>query len=72
MLLTATDLLRIGLTMLLGVLAYGRLGTLLRFGFPGRVRHRGREGAVEPAGPAAAALRISSHIHSVSGFRQVE
>jgi hypothetical protein len=57
MLLSAVDLLRIGLTLLLAVLAYGRLGTLLRFAFPGRVRHRDRPGAGEPAGPAAAALR---------------
>ena len=59
MLVSATDLLRVGLTMLLAILAYGRLGTLLRFAFPGRVRHREQVGAAEPPGPAAAALRAA-------------
>jgi hypothetical protein len=57
MLLTAGDLLRLGLTVLLAVLAYGRLGTVLRFLFPFRVRHRARPGLPEPEGPAAAGLR---------------
>lgn len=57
MTLTAADLLRIGLTLGLVVLAYGHLSNLLRFLFPGRVRHEVLPVAPEPEGPVPEALR---------------
>lgn len=56
MTLTAADLLRLGLTLGLCLLAYGRLGNLLRFLLPGRVRHRGLPESPEPEGPVVDAL----------------
>ncbi|MDY0001227.1 MAG: hypothetical protein RBU30_08035 [Polyangia bacterium] len=57
MTLTAADLLRIGLTIGLLIIAYGRLSNLLRFLFPSRVRHKYLVGAPEPEGPVAEELR---------------
>ena len=57
MTLTAADLFRIGMTLGLLLLAYGCLSNLLRFLFPGRVRHEGLPAAPEPEGPVAEALR---------------
>lgn len=57
MTLTAADLLRIGLTFALLLLVYGRLANLLRFLFPGRVRHEELSALPEPEGPVAAGLR---------------
>lgn len=57
MVLTAADLLRLGLTLGILLLAYGRLSNVLRFLFPGRVRHRALPALEEVDGPAADALR---------------
>lgn len=56
MTITAADLLRIGLTLALLLLAYGRLANLLRFLFVGRVRQDLLPSLPEPEGPVAQGL----------------
>lgn len=51
MVLTAADLLRLGLTIFLVVLGYARLANPLRFLFPGRVKQRELEDELLPDGP---------------------
>lgn len=55
--LTAADLLRLALTVLLLLLAHARLSALLRFLLPFRVRQQVLPDEPEPAGPIAAGLR---------------
>jgi len=56
MVITAADLLRFGLTGFLVLLAYGRFANLLRYLFPGRVRHRELQAAPPPEGPVVEGL----------------
>jgi len=56
MVLTAADILRVGLTMFLVLLAYARLGNPLRFLWPGRVKQRTLEDEPAPEGPVPEGL----------------
>jgi hypothetical protein len=56
MVLTAADLLRLGLTIFLVLLAYARLANLLRFLLPGRVRQRVLDDAPATEGPVSEGL----------------
>ncbi len=59
MVLTATDLLRVGLTLGIALLAYGRLSNVLRFLAPRWVRHRALPELPETPGPLAEALQAA-------------
>jgi len=56
MVLTAADLLRLGLTIFLVVLGYARLANPLRFLLAGRVRQRALDDEPPPEGPVAEGL----------------
>lgn len=56
MTLTAADLFRLGLTIFLVVLAYGRLANPMRFLLPGRVRQAELEDEPPPEGPVVEGL----------------